>query len=76
MPRYYFHLADTSERILDPDGVELACDKTAILEATEAVKEVLDEDHGRASWSGWCLQVVAEGDRVVGSIELGQVRPH
>lgn len=74
MPRYYFHIADKSERILDPDGLELACDKTAILEATHAVKELLDEDRAQTSWSGWSLQVVTDGDRVVGSIELDGVR--
>jgi hypothetical protein len=76
MPRYFFHLADSSERILDPDGLELASDTTAILEATQAVRELLDEDQAQATWNGWSLQVVDEGGRVVVSIDLDEVRLH
>jgi hypothetical protein len=54
----------------------LASDTTAILEATQAVRELLDEDQAQATWNGWSLQVVDEGGRVVVSIDLDEVRLH
>jgi hypothetical protein len=53
LPRYFFHLVDTRERILDPDGVELADDAAALLEATLAVRELLDEGSDQTTWQGW-----------------------
>ena len=76
MPRYFFHLADTSERILDPDGVEVDCEATAILAATQAVRELLDEGKGQASWNGWSLQVADEDGRILVSFDLDQLNVH
>jgi hypothetical protein len=76
MPRYFFHSADTSDRILDGDGLELPDDGAAILQATQAVREFMDEDQGQANWNGWCLHVVAEGGRVVVSMDLDKVSLH
>ena len=76
MPRYFFHSADTSDRILDPDGLELPDDAAAILEATQAAREFMDEHQGQANWNGWSLHVVAEGGRVVVSMDLDKVRLH
>jgi hypothetical protein len=76
MPRYFFHSADTSDRILDRDGLELPDDGVAILQATQAVREFMDEDQGQANWNGWSLHVVEEGGRVVVSMDLDKVRLH
>ena len=43
MPRYFFHLCDKLERILDWDGLELADDETAVREASQAVRELRGE---------------------------------
>jgi hypothetical protein len=70
LPRYFFQLVDTSERILDPDGVELADDVAALLEATQAVRELLDEDPDHTTWHGWSFQVVDQAGRVVLTLDL------
>ena len=74
MPRFFFHLAGKSERILDPDGLELANDAAAILEASQAVRELLGEDYAQATWDGWALQIVDAGGRVIASIDLDGFR--
>jgi hypothetical protein len=76
LPRYFFHLVDTSERILDPEGVELADDAAALLEATQAVRELLDEDPDQTTWHGWSFQVVDQADRVVVSLDLDHIELH
>ena len=76
MPRYFFHSASTFARVSDRDGLEFVDDETAILEGTQAVRELLDEDEGQASWNGCSLQVVNEGGRVIVSLDLDDLRLH
>jgi hypothetical protein len=76
LPRYFFHLVDSSERILDPDGVELADDAAAVLEATQAVRELLDEDPDQTTWHGWRFEVVDQAARVVVTLDLDNIRLH
>jgi hypothetical protein len=76
LPRYFFHLVDTSERILDPDGVELPDDTAALLEATQAVRELLDEDRDQTTWRRWRFQVVDQAGRVVATLDLDNIKLH
>jgi hypothetical protein len=76
LPRYFFHLVDNSERILDPDGVELADDAAAVLEATQAVRELLDEDPDQTTWNGWRFEVVNQAARVVATLDLENIKLH
>ena len=76
LPRYFFHLVDTSERILDPDGVELADDAAALVEATQAVRELLDEDPDQTTWHGWSFQVVDQAGLVVVPLDLANINLH
>jgi hypothetical protein len=76
LPRYFFHLVDPSERILDPDGVELADDAAALVEATQTVRELLDEDPVQTTLHGWSFQVVDEAGRVVVTLDLDNINLH
>jgi hypothetical protein len=76
LPRYFFHLSDSSERILDPDGLELADDAAALLEATQAVRELLDEDPDDTTWRGWSFQVVDQAGHVVVTLDLDNIKLH
>jgi hypothetical protein len=75
LPRYFFHLASSSERILDPDGVELADDAAALLEATPAVRELLHEDPDQ-TWHGWSFQIVDQEGRLVVTLDLDNIKLH
>jgi hypothetical protein len=75
MPRYFFHLGHTSfERILDKEGVEVADDAAALLEALQAVRELLDEE--AYPTSGWSFQVFDETSRVLVTFDLDNLNLH
>jgi hypothetical protein len=76
LPRYFFHLLDSSERILDREGVELADDAAASVEATQALRELLDEDPDQTTWQGWSFQVVDQAGRVVVTLDLDNIKLH
>jgi hypothetical protein len=71
MPRYYFNLVNSTERIADEEGVELGEDAAVPSEALQAVAELIQEEPLR-EWRDWIMAVTDEDGRVVVSIELGQ----
>ena len=76
MPRYFFHLCEKLERILDWEGLELVDDETAVREASQAVRELLGEDEMPANWKGWSFHVVDETGRLVVAINLDESSLH
>jgi hypothetical protein len=56
--------------------VELADDAAALLEATQAARELLDEDPDQTTWHGWRFQVVDEAGRVVVNLDLDNINLH
>ena len=76
MPRYFFHLCDKLQRILDWDGLELADDETAVREASQAVRELRGENEMPADMKEWSFQVVDETGRLVISINLDESSLH
>ena len=61
--RFYFHLVNGCEAILDDTGIEVPDLETAKSEAMRTVRELRQEDDVAAEeWPGWQLNVVcAEG---------------
>ena len=73
MARYYFHLADQHEIILDKDGVEAADRDEVYTEAARAIEELRRKNPAEAArWQGWRLDVTDAGGVVVFSISLAE----
>lgn len=70
MPRYFFNLVHSTERIADDDGVDLPDDGAVTLDAFRAVAE-LSEEQPPGHWDGWKIEVVDEENRVVVIVDLG-----
>jgi hypothetical protein len=68
MPRYFFHLANATERIVDLQGVELIDTGRVMLEALHVVADLLERKE--EWWGGWLLQVEDDAGTVVARIEL------
>ena len=68
MPRYFFHLANATERIVDLQGVELSDTGRVMLEALHVVADLLERKE--EWWRGWLLQVEDDAGTVVARIEL------
>ena len=68
MPRYFFHLANATERIVDLQGVELTDTGRVMLEALHVVADLLERKEER--WGGWLVQVEDDAATVVARIEL------
>lgn len=65
MPRYYMHLIDSTDEVLDPDGVEMAPDDVA-RKALRAARDCMAGDvlQGRLKL-GYRIEVKNEGGHLV-----------
>jgi len=71
MSRYFFHLRDGDDQLLDPDGVELADQQAIEATALAAARDTLSHElkAGRLDLR-YRIDVEDEGGRVVHSIDL------
>ena len=61
LKRYYFHLIDGTDVILDDEGIEVADLATARLEVIKAIHEFRRECPAAATeWTGWRIEVTDE----------------
>ncbi|MBA1158947.1 DUF6894 family protein [Microvirga mediterraneensis] len=71
--KYYFDLANHTERIIDVDGVEADSVTDARLQAAMAVAEIQrEEPDGLDQWAGWRLEVLDAAGLLVLVIDLGR----
>ena len=76
MPRYFFHVRDGDELILDPEGLELPNHGSVPSACQSLVREVLDEDQYRAELlDGRQFEIVDEQGRLVLIIPFRAVVP-
>ncbi len=69
--RFFFHLVNGHEAILDDVGIEVSDLRTAKAEAAKAVQELRHEDRGIASeWTGWRLDIVCPDGNLLYSLKL------
>ena len=74
--RYFFHLVDAHDRVLDEDGVEVADTDHLRAHAQKAVEELRSEDPSAArDWRGWRLEVTDTSGAVLVTINLDPVSP-
>jgi hypothetical protein len=70
--RCYFNLVNGSEKILDPDGIEVRDLEQAYAQALKAIDELREEDDASAGeWSNWSLEVTDSAGSVLFHINLG-----
>src|SRR4051812_39028325 len=55
--KYFFHLKNHTEQILDDVGTEVRSPEQAYAQATQAIRELLAEGEQATEWSGWRLEV-------------------
>jgi uncharacterized NAD(P)/FAD-binding protein YdhS len=59
MPRFYFRLTDGRRSTEDRDGLDLVDQHSARREATQIVRDLLQEaDETGLDWHGWEVQVL------------------
>jgi hypothetical protein len=76
MPRYFFHVRDGDDLILDREGLELPDLDSALEECRSLVRTVLNEDQHRAILSpGRQFEIVDELGRLVLVIPFRAVVP-
>lgn len=68
--KYFFHLQNHTEQILDDVGIEARSPEQAYAQATQAIQELLAEGQQTSEWSGWRLEVTDRAGAVVFSIDL------
>jgi|tagenome__1003787_1003787.scaffolds.fasta_scaffold20986923_1 hypothetical protein len=69
MPRFYFRLTDGQRSTEDHDGVELVDQDAARREATQMMRELLQEaEETGHDWQGWEVQVIDADQRLVNII--------
>jgi hypothetical protein len=68
--KYFFHLKNHTEQILDDGGIEARSPEQAYAQATQAIQELLAEEEQASEWSGWRLEVTDRAGAVVFSIDL------
>ena len=72
--RYFFHLVDAHDSILDEDGVEVADFDELRAEAVKALAELRAHDPSAArDWKGWRLEVTDTSGAVLLTINLDPV---
>jgi len=69
--KYYFHLLNHTEQILDDVGIEISSPEQAYNEATRAIRELRDEAEQEIEWDDWRLEVTDVAGSVIFSIALG-----
>ncbi|GEO19288.1 DUF6894 family protein [Microvirga aerophila] len=70
--RCYFNLVNGSEKIPDPDGIEVRDLKQAYAQALKAIEELREEDDAsEGDWSNWSLEVTDSTGSVLFHINLG-----
>ena len=71
--RYYFHLTNGEETILDREGLVLSDLDIAVVYAEQAISELRREDPSSSDeWSGWKLNIIEGSGQVMRSISLEQ----
>lgn len=69
--KYYFNLVSTTDRIVDPEGVEVDDRESAWAHALRAIKELRAEDSIKSGeWTSWRLEVTDEFGTMLFSINL------
>ena len=68
--KYFFHLKNHTEQILDDVGINIRSPEQAYAQATQAIRELLAEGEQASEWSGWRLEVTDRARAVVFSIDL------
>jgi hypothetical protein len=69
--RFYFHLMNNHEEILDDVGIEVSDLEDAKLQALSAINELRQEYADVIEdWSGWRLDIVCPAGRILHSIRL------
>jgi hypothetical protein len=71
--RYYFHLANPHEIILDKDGAEAADREEVYMETVRAIEELRRNNPAEPKrWEGWRLDVTDASGVVIFSISLAE----
>jgi hypothetical protein len=73
--KYFFHLMNHTEQVLDDVDTEIRSPEQAYAPATQAIRDLLAEGEQAAEWSGWRLEVTDPAGAPVFSIDLAG-RPH
>ncbi len=73
--KYFLHLKNHTEQILDDVGIVAGSPEQAYTQATKALRELLAEGEQASGWSGWKLEATDPAGVVVFSIDLAG-RPH
>jgi hypothetical protein len=68
--KYFFHLKNHTEQILDDVGIKVRNPEQAYAQASQAIRELLAEGEQASEWSGWRLEVTDRAGAVVFSIDL------
>ena len=69
--KYYFHLTNGFERIVDYDGVEAESSRDAEVQALTAIQELTGEDPEAATcWSGWRMELADEAGATILVMDL------
>lgn len=71
--KYYFDLANHTERIADKDGIESCSVADVRIQAAMAVAEIQSEEpDGLGQWAGWRLEVLDSAGLLILAIDLGR----
>jgi hypothetical protein len=71
--KYYFDLANHTERIVDEDGIEAFNVADVRVQAAMAVAEIQSEEpDGLDQWAGWRLEVLDSAGLLILAIDLGR----
>jgi len=71
--KYYFDLANHTERIVDEDGIEACSVADLRIQTAMAVAEIQrEEPDGLDQWAGWRLEVLDAAGQLVLVIDLGR----
>jgi hypothetical protein len=73
MPRYYFSIAN-GRTFDDVDGLDLADEAAARLEARGFAGDLMRMEPGRRDWSGWSIKVTDESNKPVFDLSFSEVR--
>lgn len=68
----YFNLVSSTDRIIDPEGVEVEDLESAWVQALKAIEELRSEESiDTSEWVNWRLEAMDEAGSLLFSINLG-----
>ena len=71
MAKFYFHLQDGTDQLLDPEGVECATPKVVAAKAMDAARDIIAADAKSGDIDMTCrIDVEDTSDKIVHSLEF------